>query len=428
MSKVNFSGEQAQFKPVVSQLQLENFRGFSNLDISLEEDITVFISKNGGGKSTILDAIWGGLSVVRSVFDIQKDHSIDQVLHSYDVKNGAKGSTIDLGLDVFYQWFAKPESSEEQEGDLTLEEGQKRVQVQLTGNEQGFSVKRKLTEQWAELTKFLGHGYTSADSKPIFRYYGAKGLDSAENRLSAITNWIDRRQKVLTQSVNKPFSSQLEWVKEAVSSLLTDAEVSYTNFKVAYGVEEDYLSITKTQAGEVEELGVQQLSSGEIYLLEIVADIAIALIEANPRQSEAFNPLENGFGVVLIDEVGVHMHPSWQRSVLMKIQKIFPGLQFVLSTHSPLILSGITKRQGRMIKDFEVSSVGPVEGRDASSILEDEFGEEERPKEYQSKLKQFYSLLENNRDQAETLLSELKEIWGEKDEEVIRAESYLEIF
>jgi predicted ATP-binding protein involved in virulence len=233
---------------------------------------------------------------------------------------------------------------------------------------------------------------------------------------------------VLTQSTNKSFEQQLEWIRAAVSKLLSDEEVYYTDLKVTYGVADDFLSVTKKHGTEAVELGVQQLSSGELYLLEIVADIAISLIEANPGHGDDFDPLANGFGVVLIDEVGIHLHPSWQRSVLVKIQNIFPGLQFVFSTHSPLILSGIMKRQGRMIKDFEVGSVGPVEGRDASSILEDEFGEEERPKEYQSKLKQFYELLENNRDQAETLLGELKEIWGDKDEEVIRAESYLEIF
>jgi predicted ATP-binding protein involved in virulence len=428
MSRVNFIGEQAQFKPVVSRLKLENFRGFSELDIDLEEDLTVFISRNGGGKSTILDAIWGGVIALSVVFEQTESDNTAQLFHNYDIKNGANGSTIDVGLDIFYQWLKNPE---EPEGVPTLEEGHKSVQVQLRGNEQGFELKRSLTKEWTELADFLDHGHSAFDSKPVFRYYRSRELLNGKptvNRMATITAWIDRRQKVLTQSTNKSFEQQLEWIRAAVSKLLSDEEVYYTDLKVTYGVADDFLSVTKKHGTEAVELGVQQLSSGELYLLEIVADIAISLIEANPGHGDDFDPLANGFGVVLIDEVGIHLHPSWQRSVLVKIQNIFPGLQFVFSTHSPLILSGIMKRQGRMIKDFEVGSVGPVEGRDASSILEDEFGEEERPKEYQSKLKQFYELLENNRDQAETLLGELKEIWGDKDEEVIRAESYLEIF
>lgn len=408
MSKVNFIGEQAQFKPVVSRLKLESFRGFSELDIDLKEDLTVFISRNGGGKSTILDAIWGGLSEVSSVFDPEKDNNIDQVLHSYDVKNGVKGSTIDLGLDVFYQWFAKPKNSEEEEGDLTLEEGQKRVLIQLTGNEKGFSVKRKLTEEWAELTEFLGHGYTSADSKPIFRYYGAKGLDNGKNQLVAITTWMDRRQKVLTQSANKSFSRQLNWVKEAVSSLLTDEEVSYTDFKVAYGVEEDYLSITKKQGDEVEELGVQQLSSGEIYLLEIVADIAIALIEANPEQDEAFNPLGNGFGVVLIDEVGIHLHPSWQRSVLVELRAIFPNIQFIASTHSGLLLNNISSNQIWLLDDWRAVRPDATFGRDISTIISKVM--DTPSNEFEKKYKHIYRLLARNEiSKAEAELRKIEE-------------------
>lgn len=406
MSKVKFSGEQAQFKPIVSQLRLENFRGFSNLDIGLEEDLTVFISKNGGGKSTILDAIWGGLSEVSSVFDQQQENNIDQILHSYDVKNGAKGSTIDLGLDVFYQWFAKPESSEEQEDDLTLEEGQKRVQVQLTGNEKGFSVKRKLTEEWAGLTEFLEHGYTSADSKPIFRYYGARGLDNGKNQMAAITTWMDRRQKVLTQSANKSFSRQLEWVKEEVSSLLTDEEVSYTDFKVAYGVEEDYLSITKKQGDETEELGVQQLSSGEIYLLEIVADIAIALIEANPGQGDALNPLENGFGIVLIDEVGVHLHPSWQRGVLPKLKQAFPSLQFIVSTHSALLLNNISSEHVWLLDDWQTVRPDATFGRDISTIISKVM--DTPSNEFEKEYKKIYRLLSKNKtSKAEVKLKDI---------------------
>lgn len=398
MSKVHFTGDQAQFKPIVKGLQLENFRGFSQLDISLQEDLTVFISRNGGGKSTILDAIWGGLIALRNTFSQKKDDHIGQVFNRYDVKNGSEGSTIKLNLEVFYQWLQKPEKTaypEEPEDASTLEVGQKSLPIQLRGNEKSFSLKSDLKQEWKELADFLDHGYVTSDSKPIFKYYQSQGTLSKEaNDLEKLTSWIDRRQKVLTQSTNKSLERQLNWLKEAMSDLLSDDEITYTDLKVRYQVDGDFLSITKQQDGRAEELGIQQLSSGEMSMIEIVSDIAISLIEANPTHGDGFSPLTDGFGVVLIDEVGMHLHPGWQRNVLPRLQQTFPNLQFIVTTHSALLLNNISSDHVWLVDDWQAVRPDATFGRDISTIISKIM--DTPSNEFEKEYKKIYRLLARN--------------------------------
>jgi predicted ATP-binding protein involved in virulence len=82
-------------------------------------------------------------------------------------------------------------------------------------------------------------------------------------------------------------------------------------------------------------LSFDQLSTGEQTIIALVGDLARRLVMANP---ELNNPLE-GDGVVLIDEIDLHLHPSWQKKILPLLSKTFPNCQFIVTTHSPLVLS-----------------------------------------------------------------------------------------
>ena len=85
------------------------------------------------------------------------------------------------------------------------------------------------------------------------------------------------------------------------------------------------------------EQNVNQLSDGEKCTLALFGDLARRISIANPHMQ---NPLE-GKGIVLIDEIELHMHPSWQRKVLTTLKSVFPNIQFIITTHSPQILGGV---------------------------------------------------------------------------------------
>jgi predicted ATP-binding protein involved in virulence len=426
MSKVIFHDGEVNFRVLVRKLQLEAFRGFQGMNVELEDDLTVFISKNGGGKTTILDALWEGLSFLdKHVF---RNNQRKSTLSASDVKNGNEASLISMVLDLTYKWF------EEKEGEnmMITRDGESSIRIQ--GNTKSGFQEAEIIEaapfHLKSITEYVRKAFRKYDGKPVFKYYHASDEKKLGGQINVdrLSEWINRRQKVLSQKDNRLFKLELKWVIDAVNHVLSDEEIHYSNLHIDYRTDGDYLAIQKKEREFSEQLTVSQLSSGEKTLLGLVSDLTISLIQANPDHGDDNNPLQNGYGVVLIDEVGVHLHPSWQRKVLPKLQGIFPNVQFIVTTHSPLVIGGINQKQGRLIKNFRCLPIGPVEGRDASSILEDEFGEEERPHEYQEKLERFYRLLNENKDEAETILKDLKKIWGDKDEEIIRAESYLDIF
>lgn len=122
------------------------------------------------------------------------------------------------------------------------------------------------------------------------------------------------------------------------------------------------------QDGSRHELRIEQLSEGYKIVIAMVADLAARMAEANPDMP---NPLE-ARGIVLIDEVDLHLHPKWQRTILKDLKRVFKNVQFIVSTHSPIIVVGaaeiaqvvnlnnIPENADNAIPSVTVSNVGQV--------------------------------------------------------------------
>ena len=127
--------------------------------------------------------------------------------------------------------------------------------------------------------------------------------------------------------------------------------------------------------GSSHELRIEQLSEGYKIVIAMVADLAARMAEANPDMD---NPL-NTTGIVLIDEMDLHLHPRWQREILQQLTRVFPNIQFIVSTHSPVIVVGaaeiaqivnlknINEDENLTHENVQISNVGQV-------LLSDLFG------------------------------------------------------
>ena len=114
-------------------------------------------------------------------------------------------------------------------------------------------------------------------------------------------------------------------------------------------------------------LNVAQLSQGEKSLMALIGDIARRLAVMNPALD---NPLM-GDGIVLIDEVDMHLHPKWQRTLINQLTTTFPNCQFVLTTHSPLVISDSKDMLTYLIGENQVKPLAPLYGEDANTVLLD---------------------------------------------------------
>ena len=121
------------------------------------------------------------------------------------------------------------------------------------------------------------------------------------------------------------------------------------------------------------EYSVDQLSDGEKCTLTLFGDLARRISIANPHMQ---NPLE-GKGIVLIDEIELHMHPSWQRKVLTTLKSVFPNIQFIITTHSPQILGGVDdeyniyKFYSENGKEMLAEPMSRMDGYNSNYILEE---------------------------------------------------------
>ena len=151
-----------------------------------------------------------------------------------------------------------------------------------------------------------------------------------------------------------------------------------------------------------------QLSDGERGLLSLVGAIAMQL---------SYRTNENAFakpGIILIDEIELHLHPKWQREVILKLLGIFPLCQFIVTTHSPQVLGGIRDGNIVLLTNSENGIVAKecnenLYGMSSNDILETVLGGFERDKTINRQMREFYEALENdNLFEAQTVFDMLK--------------------
>jgi predicted ATP-binding protein involved in virulence len=164
-------------------------------------------------------------------------------------------------------------------------------------------------------------------------------------------------------------------------------------------------------------LNVNQLSQGEKSLMALVGDIARRLAMMNPKLD---NPLL-GKGIILIDEIDMHLHPQWQRSIIQRLQTTFPNCQFILTTHSPLVISDT---QNILVYDLdgqEVNALPSLYGQDANTVLLQYMDTSYRNPKVAEQISQAMDAIQNNDfELANQLIQTLKLELGESQLDVMR--------
>jgi predicted ATP-binding protein involved in virulence len=225
--------------------------------------------------------------------------------------------------------------------------------------------------------------------------------DLLENRGTSFKNlkkWFEWSQKLDYQLQEQgeggaSFHKKTEIIYQDILQMLNDEENTFTKI---------YIDWKKSTEGEFvivkngNNLKENQLSSGEKLLFTLVADISYKLALANPS---SLNPSKEGTGIVLIDEIDLHLHPKWQRKVVTKLREIFPNVQFVITTHSPVILTELYSKHIRVLDNGHIFGIRDSFGHSEEEMLEEMGGQSERKK----LIKEIHRLLAQNK------ISEAKE-------------------
>lgn len=176
------------------------------------------------------------------------------------------------------------------------------------------------------------------------------------------------------------------------------------------------------------------LSAGQRMMLAMVADIAIKAVtlnsywlgEGQPGAKDPMHVLTHSPGVVLIDELDVHLHPIWQRRVATDLKRTFQKMQFVCTSHSPQVIGEVRPDEVRLLKAGDMEKPAQSYGMDSNWIIEVLMQGAERNATVKSRLEQIFALIDHkDLDAAAKEVAELRAETGNSDR-LQRAASLIE--
>jgi predicted ATP-binding protein involved in virulence len=413
----------------ITKLSLTNYRGVQSLSLDFHDKLNVFFGINGAGKSTILDATAIMLSWVAN--RIQRSGNPGRHISESDIANGKNFSSIDVccsheGQNIEWK-LSKSRKGRGQPEDPSnlkdLNDFAKEMQTQIATNGEDntalplfvyypvnrsvldipLRIKGKHTfDIFAAYDRALTSG---ADFRTFFEWFREREDLENENR---------RHAESLFEKGGPAFPDpQLEAVRNALKMVLPEfANLSVRRHPLRMEVQKD---------GET--LKVDQLSDGEKCLIAMIGDLARRMAIANPTRE---NPLE-GEGIVLIDEIDLHLHPKWQRMIVPKILAVFPNCQFVISTHSPHVLTHM--KQGSLYllehtdSGIKAERMTEAYGKTVDRVLEDLMGlKTTRPDEISAALRDIYEEIDRSNLEAAKQRIEETRIEIGNDPELVKAE------
>jgi predicted ATP-binding protein involved in virulence len=402
----------------VERLSIKNFRGIGELTLVFDgpQNTTVLVGVNGSGKTAILDCLAKFFAIFVTPYQEDKDNpgrlKISDVKIGADVArlvmsvlcpDGGKRWTIDVEQPdqwqtLNYNWHGTGHKIQ-----ALMSQGQKLPLVVM------YPVDRVV------IAVPLEPRQGTAQVNELDAFEGA--LDQRRIEFHSFFQWFRTREDVENERIRKDRSyhdPQLDAVRNAIYQLVP----GFANPQVRRA---PVLSMVVEKDGQ--ELLIDQLSDGEKCLMAMTGDVARRLAIANPNSE---NPLL-GTGVVLIDEIELHLHPAWQRRVVPSLERTFPNLQFIVTTHSPQVLSEVKPENVYVLEPTEdgIKAWHPeaTYGRDTNRILEDVLGVSERPDKIRDRLREYFRYIDDNQlGEARELRKELEKEIGPDEPEFVKAD------
>jgi len=420
----------------VQHLTLTNFRCFEQTRVSFRAGITVLIGQNGAGKTTVLDALAMGLAGgVRPLHRNIGDAFSESSLRVGDIRVARidKGGIttfepqLPAKINVEMQFCGEPRQAGPAAntfGDGGISVGAGRpisffdfTDVVRWAVQDGFDVTLPLIAYYGTGRTSRGGQERAVGRDDLSRLAGYEGCLEPSTQLSSMRAWFRRMELLALQDGRTP--PVLEASKRAVVECLDGFDL------VRYDARLDDLAARSARTGLL--LGFDQLSDGQRNMLGMAADMAFRAATLNPHLGG--DAAEQTPGVVLIDELDLHLHPAWQRRVVEDLRPAFPRVQFIVTTHSAQVLSEVSNDAVVLLEDSQpFSPPAPTEGRDTNSILWEVLGVTARPQETVAELDAIANMLDDRKySAARERLDLLAQRVTERDPEIGRLQRLLDV-
>ena len=418
----------------LESVEIDNYRAIEKLRLPLDPSLTVLHGGNTCGKTSVLSAIAVGLGAIPKFLpggsgidfletDLRAGESFVQVgltttAEDYWKRERRRGKTTDDGLDAGLKGRLSEVTRGDEKARSTLElpivafydtnrvalapdvvEAPGRGPVLLAlGNPFEGEVRRyALLAAQEEMIARIGSNRDSSRSAAL------KGALSARTSFPELFTWFYAKEndELRDQKQRSDFGyrrKDLSAVRNAIVSMVDGVSDPHVD------VDPLRFSVSVTlQEGRKKTLELDQLSGGQRAILALAADLAWRMAQGNPHLED---PLASE-AIVLIDEVELHLHPSWQQRILNDLRRTFPNAQFIVSTHSPQVLTTVepknivelAREDGRIVAG---SAGGWTYGAEAGDVLSVVMGVDERPtNDFTQKLALYRRLINDDKGEAQ---------------------------
>ena len=430
---------------VIKHLHLVNFKRFADFELALHPKFTLLAGDNGSGKTSVLDA----LAAAATIWLVDAEprlraggrHLATRDIHRVQDQTGDRrqfrrqefvsvSAVADFGGEVTISWTRK---------------------IRRSGSRTSNAEAKEMLAWVAQHTQSDARGVPTLF--PALAYYGAGRAWLPSNtpkeqkrngngthtrfdayhdcfreriRLAELVTWF-RNETLTSLRQNGKFRPGYHAVRQVILRCLPDS----TDCWYDADLDDILVEIHK----EVHPFS--ELSAGQRVTLALVADLAIRIVTLNAFLYEpalALSPellasqvLECTPGLVLIDELDVHLHPDWQRRIAHGLQACFPLIQFVCTSHSPQVIGELPKEMVRMLVDDKAYVPVHSYGLDSSRVLREVMHSPDRNEDAEQILTEIFQLIDQEQYQAaKAKIAEAVQKLGEDDAEILRARALLD--
>lgn len=485
IGKISKKLESSKF--IINKLKVVDFRGLNEVDVTFHPELTILIGNNGAGKSAILDALsmslsWFGANV-RKEDTTASSIKEDDISTNNSAHYAAIVSEIELNKEShFSMMLSKVKDGHRERRDSELVEikslsGMYRFSNDFSKNfnlpiiahytvfrsvgvskAELINSQKKLKEKkWSKLLAYehalkenhdfsgflawlirfdavekqMNRGETGSEISELSEEIGSlksfisqfdENNSNPEASLNSIRELISSKIIRLEQLEKDQKRSELigrlgslDLVFEAINIFMPGLDGMHLDYTG------DYIDLKMYK--DKSPISVLHLSQGEKSLMALVGDVARRLIMLNPGRDNALE----GQGVVMVDEIDLHLHPEWQQKVVGRLRKTFPNIQFILTTHSPQVLSTVKNENIRVVdrnNNLVFTPYAKSYGEESQNVMQAIMGVDPQPPvPEREELKNLTELVDSGRYEsayAQKLLNELTNSLSDNHPQLLR--------
>lgn len=414
----------------VEHAHITNFRGIENIDLNFKPGVNIILGDNGTGKTTVLEALTvalGGylqgiqnLKVGGILQDDFRESLIKMAGASNQIKYHAPKIEFDLNIEGKTYHGIRERRNRAGSGRTTTKCPDIQEYAQQIANEETSNMPLLSYMSISRVTMSRRADYGKVAKIQLNdRRNGYIGcMDSVIDKIS-ILEWV---KKMSYEAVlNHKEMPELTFFQDVVAEIM--AEVNELDEKPQIRYSAEFENIAYWENGNMQPVSI--MSSGYQSLLWMIMDFAFRLALLNPEICDS----KKATGIILIDEIDMHLHPKWQWNVLNAFQKVFPNIQFIVATHSPIIIASCAKANLIEIKDYEtVLYLESAFAYSVNKVLELRQNSKGVLTELQEKIGCFDEYLNSgDLSKAREILNEMEVQFGYNNSEVVKARAEYEM-